>query len=921
MIMLIHSHAHSHSLILTFNRSHVCWHVYGLIYRSERNYSEAVKAYKQALRIDPQNIQILRDLSLLQIQIRDLTGFAQTKHTILELKPNQKTNWLGFALSKHLNGQIEEAINVIDIYLDTLKQDCEANGGNIHDNSEFQSNYESSELALYKNMLICEKLELQQEKEEMQNISWMDYKEPYDHLLSVEHLIKDKYSFLQSKARYQLYMGQFNDAKNTYLELFDTFGATEDYNIHSGYMCCILKLDSQKIYSFHSLLEQYSSKKLLHGARSLPSIVPLTNEQKDTLYQEYVYNLTKLYPKSHAIRRMPLTLLHHESDEWKARIESYIQRQLIRGVPSLGSDIASLFLVENEIHTATSSGADRDSVFNSYYVIAKDPSDILSNPIYTFCSNLIDGYITSLESQSKFPKEISDTNNSDNGNKDIQPPSTLLWTWYLRAELYDLTGQYEEGINLTTKCLNQTPTAVDIYELQGKLYDHAGDIEKAVSATNEGRLLDKQDRYINNQTVKYLLRAGNEKEALETMALFTRHESDPEKNIKDMQCYWYEMELGKCLKKKGELGKALKKFSKYFPRIQFLYISLKSNLYFFPIFVSFFTVDIEKHFEDFNEDQFDFHSYCIRKVTLRSYIQTLRWEDSLYGHDVYADTAEQIIQIYMGLFDNPPKPETNDDDEPDYSEMTPAERKKAKAQARKKKMKAKKKAESESEDSSAAAASVSSSQAKKGKEKDEDGKELLKLDPLEQANKYMSTLVINAPARLSTWLMQYDLAIRRKKLFIALKSLKKAKKIENCFDNGDIFTRMVEFGRLKVDPYDNADLQKVFETERSALFDGKDVDAFISSAVSKAKDLSMSLSMRVAVAKAVTSGSPNHNKDACDIITCRGFDIRGVSLDSCFASIEYLKSLDISNVDENLMTARDEWIRLSKSRFYLTNLF
>lgn len=537
----------------------------------------------------------MRDLSLLQIQIRDLTGFAQTKHAILELKPNQKTNWLGFALSKHLNGQIEEAINVIDIYLDTLKQDCEANGGDVHDNPEFQSNYESSELALYKNMLICEKLEQQQQQqqrqeEEMQNIS-LDYKEPYDHLLSVEHLIKDKYSFLQTKARYQLYMHQFNDAKNTYLELFDTFGATEDYNIHSGYMCSILKLDSQQIYSFYSLLEQYSSTKLLHGARSLPSIVPLTNEQKDTLYQEYAHNLSKLYPKSHAIKRMPLTLLHHESDEWKARIESYIQRQLIRGVPSLGSDIASLFLVENKIHTATSNGsaADRDGgVFNSYYVIAKDPTDILSNPIYTFCSNLIDGYITSLESQSKFPKQNSDTNDGDNGDDDIQPPSTLLWTWYLRAELHDLTGQYAEGINLTTKCLNQTPTAVDIYELQGKLYDHAGDIEKAVSSTNEGRLLDKQDRYINNQTVKYLLRAGNEKEALETMALFTRHESDPEKNIKDMQCYWYEMELGKCLKKKGELGKALRKFSKFFPKIQFLFYFALVKLVFISlqIFVS-----------------------------------------------------------------------------------------------------------------------------------------------------------------------------------------------------------------------------------------------------------------------------------------------------------------------------------------------
>jgi hypothetical protein len=27
--------------------SHVCWHVYGLLYRSDRDYKEAIKCYKQ----------------------------------------------------------------------------------------------------------------------------------------------------------------------------------------------------------------------------------------------------------------------------------------------------------------------------------------------------------------------------------------------------------------------------------------------------------------------------------------------------------------------------------------------------------------------------------------------------------------------------------------------------------------------------------------------------------------------------------------------------------------------------------------------------------------------------------------------------------------------------------------------------------
>lgn len=38
---------------------------------------------------------------------------------------------------------------------------------------------------------------------------------------------------------------------------------------------------------------------------------------------------------------------------------------------------------------------------------------------------------------------------------------------------------------------------------------------------------------------------------------------------------------------------------------------------------------------DFTEDQFDFHSYCIRKMTLRAYMGLLRLEDRLHHHPFY----------------------------------------------------------------------------------------------------------------------------------------------------------------------------------------------------------------------------------------------------------------------------------------------
>lgn len=55
--------------------SHVCWHVLGVVKRSDKKYDEAMKAYKIALKYDKDSLQILRDLSLLQIQMRDLEGY------------------------------------------------------------------------------------------------------------------------------------------------------------------------------------------------------------------------------------------------------------------------------------------------------------------------------------------------------------------------------------------------------------------------------------------------------------------------------------------------------------------------------------------------------------------------------------------------------------------------------------------------------------------------------------------------------------------------------------------------------------------------------------------------------------------------------------------------------------------------------
>ncbi len=60
-----------------------------------------------------------------------------------------------------------------------------------------------------------------------------------------------------------------------------------------------------------------------------------------------------------------------------------------------------------------------------------------------------------------------------------------------------------------------------------------------------------------------------------------------------------------------------------------------------------------QHFSEIMEDQFDFHTYCMRKMTLRSYVDLLRLEDVLRGHKFYERAATCAIHTYLRLHDKP----------------------------------------------------------------------------------------------------------------------------------------------------------------------------------------------------------------------------------------------------------------------------
>lgn len=77
----------------------------------------------------------------------------------------------------------------------------------------------------------------------------------------------------------------------------------------------------------------------------------------------------------------------------------------------------------------------------------------------------------------------------------------------------------------------------------------------------------------------------------------------------------YELASGESYFRQGDLGRALKKF-----------------------------LAVEKHYADMTEDQFDFHSYCLRKMTLRAYVSMLKFQDQLHSHSYFHSAATGAIR-------------------------------------------------------------------------------------------------------------------------------------------------------------------------------------------------------------------------------------------------------------------------------------
>jgi len=334
--------------------------------------------------------------------------------------------------------------------------------------------------------------------------------------------------------------------------------------------------------------------------------------------------------------------------------------------------------------------------------------------------------------QQYIDSDRSEANEEPKRNGDTSKGASAAFYFLAQHYNYYLSRDLDKAMEYIQKAIELEPESVDFHMTKARIWKHYGDTQKASEVMEKARSLDTRDRHINTKAAKYQLRNNESEAALKTMGLFTRAETvgGPLADLHDMQCMWFLTEDGQSYARQGKLGLALKRFT-----------------------------SIYNIFDVWQEDQFDFHSFSLRKGQIRAYIDMMRWEDRLREHPSYSRAALSAVEVYIKLHD---KPLTNGTNGTDANGEDALERKKAAKKARKEAQKAEREALVKKHEPNKAVKDTDG-EAKK-KDDDPDGLKLASTtEPMNDAMKFLLPLLQFSPNNIDAQIAGFEVYIRRSK--------------------------------------------------------------------------------------------------------------------------------------------------------------
>ncbi|KAJ1031350.1 hypothetical protein NDA16_000819 [Ustilago loliicola] len=636
--------------------SFICWHALGILHRQDKNYEEAIKCYTQALRIEGGgNVNLLRESAFLQLQLRNYPPMVENRLTLLRMQPRLRINWIGLAVAHHLAGSLQAAVRVLEGYEDVMSDLP-------------QRSYEHGEVLLYHASILEEQAKFQQALDLME---------------ASRKRIVDLRGKHEAQARCLAGLGKKHEAEKLWRDLIKSNPENKRY--------------------FGGLL----------------NLLPITTTEGTAADNgkavEVFKGLQADHPKSSAAKR--LALIHATGEDFNTQATAYVKSALIKGVPSLFSDLKSLY--HHSARQAT-----------------------------------LEEIVETLRLEWA-PTTCPAADGTD-------PPTSYLWSLYYLAQHYSLTGSSTLALHYIDSAISHSSTLPELHMVRARILKRSGDLRGASSAMTDARLLDAQDRFLNSKAAKYLLRINDTPEAERVVGLFTKPDApSPTYDLNEMQALWYLAEEAEAFERQGNYAIALKRLGQ-----------------------------LDTTFQEFWDDQLDFHSYCMRKMTLRSYVNLVRFEDSLPSHPAYIRAATKAVGIYTRLHDKPDTPgfvEENkgEQEDPALAGLSEAEKKKVLKKQRQAEAKKAAKAEAQAAAANKKAEEAAANGESVGDEApkpdpDPKGLELFKAvseSPLKEAHKWLRFMQEHAPGSEETWNSVFEVAFRENNWLLATRAVVQLSKL------------------------------------------------------------------------------------------------------------------------------------------------
>jgi N-alpha-acetyltransferase 15/16, NatA auxiliary subunit len=345
---------------------------------------------------------------------------------------------------------------------------------------------------------------------------------------------------------------------------------------------------------------------------------------------------------------------------------------------------------------------------------------------------LVNGYLSELQA--------SDGSPAANGDRPGRFKESCLF-FLAQHYNYHITRDLSRALKYVNEAIELDPKSVVYVLNKARIYKHLGNPAKAAEVMEEARLLDEKDRYINTKCAKYQLRNNENEKALQTMSKFTRNEAvgGPLGDLMDMQCAWFLTEDGNAYRRQGKLGLALRRYKAVF--------------------------DV---FDIWQEDQFDFHHYSMRKGTVCAYVDMIHWQDRLREHPSFSRAAICAVEVYVALHDRPHLAHAGGglaNGIPNFEGMDASERKKAMKKAKREQERRVKSDAAKVEKAGASSATPAGEK----KDVDADAQKLADTKtPLEDAMPYVNHLLDCSPRNIKAQMVAFDVYLRRSKSFSVL---------------------------------------------------------------------------------------------------------------------------------------------------------